>query len=40
MFKDPKTAMTHFSGLEEIIRLRGGLKSLDSNPVLRVMLFW
>jgi hypothetical protein len=31
---------THMRGLEEIIRLRGGVDTLESNPVLRNALIW
>ena len=40
MFNDLQGSLTHFSGLEEIIRRRGGLSALRSNPVVRTVLFW
>jgi hypothetical protein len=40
MFDDRKTVLTHFNGLEEIIRRRGGLETFRSNPVLRTVIFW
>ncbi|PVH77033.1 hypothetical protein DL98DRAFT_574048 [Cadophora sp. DSE1049] len=40
MFGDGQDILTHFQGLEEIIKRRGGLPSLGSNQVLRTMVFW
>jgi hypothetical protein len=40
MFNDIQGLMTHFNGLEEIIRRRGGLQALSLNPVIRMVLFW
>jgi len=30
----------HMHGLQLMLDLRGGLHTLDSNPVLRLMLHW
>jgi len=38
MFNDIPGSSIHFSGLEEIIRRRGGVGSL--NSALRLVLFW
>lgn len=40
MFNDIQGLLTHFNGLEEIIRRRGGLQALRSNPAIRMVLFW
>src|ERR1700761_6502669 len=39
MFNDLPGALTHFNGLEEILRRRGGLGVLQ-NETMRTMLFW
>ncbi len=40
MFNDIPGSKTHLTGLEEIIRRRGGLGTLDSKPAMRMVLFW
>ncbi|KAH7369531.1 hypothetical protein BKA65DRAFT_718 [Rhexocercosporidium sp. MPI-PUGE-AT-0058] len=40
MFNDAQGVLTHFHGLEEIIRRKGGMQVLGSDPVLRTMVFW
>ncbi|KAH8781576.1 hypothetical protein F5882DRAFT_519247 [Hyaloscypha sp. PMI_1271] len=40
MFNDVPGSKTHMNGLEEIIRRRGGVGTLDSNPAMRMVLFW
>ncbi|RDL34426.1 uncharacterized protein BP5553_07554 [Venustampulla echinocandica] len=38
MFNDLQGSVLHLNGLEQILRLRGGLSTL--NPILRMVLFW
>lgn len=40
MFNDINGALTHFNGVEAIIKRRGGLQCFKSNPVLRTVIFW
>jgi len=40
MFNDVPGSSTHLKGLEEIIRRRGGLGTLNSSPSMRMVLFW
>ena len=40
MFNDSQGVLTHFNGLEELIRQRGGLEAFSSNPVVRTVIFW
>ncbi|KFY34458.1 hypothetical protein V494_06754 [Pseudogymnoascus sp. VKM F-4513 (FW-928)] len=40
MFNDIKGTITHFGGVEAIIKQRGGLQFMNSNPVLRTVVFW
>lgn len=40
MFNDYTGSLTHFNGLEVVIRQRGGVQSFVSNPVLRTVFFW
>jgi hypothetical protein len=40
IFNDLEGSLKHLIGLEEIIRQRGGLSAIKSNPVLRIVLFW
>ena len=40
MFNDVPGSKTHIIGLEEIIRRRGGLGTLNANPAMRMVLFW
>lgn len=40
MFNDSQGVLTHFNGLEELIRRRGGLGAFSSNPVVRTVIFW
>ncbi|KAH8800358.1 hypothetical protein F5884DRAFT_863069 [Xylogone sp. PMI_703] len=40
IFDDRQSVITHFNGLEEIIRRRGGLDTLICKPVLRTALLW
>ncbi|KAH6699745.1 hypothetical protein BKA61DRAFT_582917 [Leptodontidium sp. MPI-SDFR-AT-0119] len=39
MFNDASGTLTHFKDLDEIIRRKGGLQVLSSNPVLRTVVF-
>ncbi|KAH7383111.1 hypothetical protein BKA64DRAFT_177854 [Cadophora sp. MPI-SDFR-AT-0126] len=40
MSNDGQGVLTHFQGLEEIIKRKGGLPGLGDNQVLRTMFFW
>lgn len=40
MFNDVPGSKTHLQGLEEILRRRGGLGTLDPYPAMRMVLFW
>ncbi|PYI18200.1 hypothetical protein BO99DRAFT_403745 [Aspergillus violaceofuscus CBS 115571] len=40
MTRDPKLLNVHMNGLSRILDCRGGVQSLDSNPLLRTMLYW
>lgn len=40
MTRDPKLLNVHINGLSRILDCRGGAQSLDSNPLLRTMLYW
>lgn len=40
MFNDVPGSKTHLDGLEEIIRRRSGVAMLDSQPAMRIVLFW
>jgi hypothetical protein len=37
IFNDVPGSKTHMNGLEEIIRRRGGVGTLDSNPAMRMV---
>jgi hypothetical protein len=30
----------HMNAIKEIVRLRGGIDTLESNAVVRIVLFW
>ncbi|KAL2796677.1 hypothetical protein BJX66DRAFT_335661 [Aspergillus keveii] len=40
MFRDPDLLNIHMSGLDRILDCRGGIRSLDPNPLLRTMVYW
>ncbi|RAH71420.1 uncharacterized protein BO66DRAFT_470562 [Aspergillus aculeatinus CBS 121060] len=40
MTRDPKLLNVHMDGISRILDCRGGAQSLDSNPLLRTMLYW
>jgi hypothetical protein len=40
MFNDIQSLFTHFNGLEEIIRRRGGFQALNLNQAIIMVLFW
>lgn len=37
---DPVALKIHLDGLTNMLHQRGGLQTLDSNPLLRIMLYW
>ncbi|KAL3441069.1 hypothetical protein BJX65DRAFT_14823 [Aspergillus insuetus] len=40
MFRDPDLLNIHMNGLDRILHCRGGMRSLDPNPLLRTMVYW
>lgn len=40
MFNDLQGSLSHFNGLEEIVRRRGGLQAFASSPIVRTVIFW
>ncbi|KAF1816076.1 hypothetical protein P152DRAFT_389663, partial [Eremomyces bilateralis CBS 781.70] len=40
LVKDSRALNVHLDGLASVLRRRGGLQTLDTNPLLRVMLYW
>ncbi|OJJ95706.1 hypothetical protein ASPACDRAFT_1859941 [Aspergillus aculeatus ATCC 16872] len=40
MTRDPKLLNVHMDGLSRILDCRGGFECLNSNPLLRTMLYW
>jgi hypothetical protein len=40
MFRDPGLLNVHMNGLDRILDCRGGIRSLDPNPLLRTMVYW
>jgi hypothetical protein len=40
MIKEPQIFQIHMDGLDQILRHRGGVHTLDSNAGLRMGLFW
>ncbi|KAL3494386.1 hypothetical protein BJX62DRAFT_234263 [Aspergillus germanicus] len=40
MFRDPDLLNIHINGLDRILDCRGGIRSLDPNPLLRTMVYW
>ncbi|KAH9222397.1 hypothetical protein DL95DRAFT_441524 [Leptodontidium sp. 2 PMI_412] len=40
MFNDAQGVLTHFHGLEEIIKRKGGIHVVGSDRLLRTMIFW
>jgi hypothetical protein len=40
MIKEPQIFQIHMDGLDQILRHRGGVHTLDSHAALRMGLFW
>ncbi|KAJ0415224.1 hypothetical protein BJY00DRAFT_317985 [Aspergillus carlsbadensis] len=40
MFRDPDLLNIHMNGLDRILDCRGGIRSLDTAPLLRTMVYW
>ncbi|KAH8803671.1 hypothetical protein F5884DRAFT_511447 [Xylogone sp. PMI_703] len=40
MFNDLTSLLTHLNGLFQILQQKGGVETLNTSPVLRIMLFW
>ena len=40
MVGDMTSAQVHMDGLSHILQRRGGLQTVDSDPLVRIMLFW
>ncbi|KAL2827492.1 hypothetical protein BJY01DRAFT_255674 [Aspergillus pseudoustus] len=40
LFRDPTLLNIHMNGLDRILDCRGGIRSLDSAPLLRTMVYW
>ncbi|KAL3456529.1 hypothetical protein BJX64DRAFT_39777 [Aspergillus heterothallicus] len=40
MFRDPNLLNIHMNGLDRILGCRGGIRSLDTSPLLRTMIYW
>ncbi|KAL2802746.1 hypothetical protein BJX63DRAFT_437566 [Aspergillus granulosus] len=40
MFRDPDLLNIHMNGLDRILDCRGGIRSLDTTPLLRTMVYW
>ncbi|KAL2869752.1 uncharacterized protein BJX67DRAFT_391757 [Aspergillus lucknowensis] len=40
MFRDPELLNIHMNGLDQILASRGGIRSLDTAPLLRIMVYW